>query len=130
MARPRLDKFMGVDRLLISKAADEARNSVESPTTLIRRVVSRCWNCDPDYAALLLNFLPLTPDEIGVAIIVDKVSVRRVMGQSEQAVLRRVLKRLEASTIRIRGQLAGRGIPSIHEPSLSRRDGRRGRRRV
>jgi len=123
VARPRVDKYLAVDGFLLARIRDESRNSTESPTTIIRRVVKGCLNLHTEFLIVLGNFLPaLAPGEL------RREHVALVLGASEDAVVRRILRRIEPQRVSLRGEPALRGLPPQLAAPYLKRDTRRGRR--
>ena len=123
VARPRVDKYLAVDGFLLARIRDENRNNTEAATTIIRRVVKGCLNLDAEFLIVLGNFLPaLSPGEL------RREHVALVLGASEAAVVRRLLRRIEPQRVRLRGEAALRGLPPQLGAPYLKLDTRRGRR--
>jgi hypothetical protein len=127
--RPRIDKFWAVDALILNGAQELFRTAhCRTPSGAIREFVSRLWASDhqavlgivpafgPDYRDAVASFRP------------------QAVGNSKEAVVRRVLRRMEPTTYRHRGKLIAIGGPLFGRGLLGygvarALDHRRGRRR-
>jgi hypothetical protein len=145
MARPRVDKYADVDQFLMARVMDEARVGFRSPTELIRRVVERCWAGDPDYFGILAEFFPPVEEAQLYASLVDGQkpvagglltpvfgrgpdglrgawlyapsleTIRGILGQSEEAVVKRLLRRCTPESLRYRGKVLGFTVRALIE---------------
>jgi hypothetical protein len=127
--RPRGDNFLAIDAMIINGAGELFRvGHCRTPSGAIREFVSRLWGSDPQ---AVLEIAPAFGPNYRNAI----ASFRpQAVGQSKEAVIRRVLRRMEPTVYRHRGTLSvggplfGRGLFGY---AVARAlDSRRGRRRV
>jgi len=133
--RPRIDKFCAVDALILNGAEELFRiGHCRTPTEAIREFVSRLWAGDHP---AILAIVPAFGPDYRAAVLTDLASFRpRAVGNSEAAVVRRALRRMEPTTYRHRGKLIATGGPlfgvgrGLLAYSIARAvDNRRGRRR-
>jgi hypothetical protein len=133
--RPPVGKYWALDALIIGGSGDLFRTGrFRTPTEAIREFVSRLWAGDHQ---AVLAIVPAFGTDYRDAVLTDLANFRRqVVGCSKEAVVRRVLGRMEPTTYRHRGKLiaiggplfgAGRGL--LGYGMAKALDHRRGRRR-
>jgi hypothetical protein len=133
--RPPVARYWALDALIINGSENLFRTGcVRTPTEAIREFVSRLWAGDHQ---AVLAIVPAFGTDYRDTVLTDLASFRpQLAGCSKEAVVRRVLGRMEPTTYRHRGKLiaiggplfgAGRGL--LGYGIAKALDHRRGRRR-
>src|ERR1700730_10137329 len=121
MARPRENKYEKVDGLLISQADHVYRSAIPpiSPTEAIRRVVKGCWERDLASTFCLIPILDLDVNDPPHNLTWEAIR-RNMLGQSQTAIVTRLLSRMERSRYTVCGETVAI-YPSMFGNSISGR---------
>jgi Arc/MetJ-type ribon-helix-helix transcriptional regulator len=126
--RPRIDKFWAVDALITNGAEELLRTGrYRSPSAAVREFIRQLWSGD---RCAVLAILAAANAHDRDAVLDDLHRFRpQAIGQSQEAVLRRVLRRMEPTVTRYRGGIVV-GRPQFGGVLGRALDRRRGPRRA
>jgi hypothetical protein len=147
MGRPRSEKYGSVDSLILSRAFQEQRSSLEAPTVMIRRIVEECWSGNPDFVAMLSELFPRPSREVlsqamggrpvklddgtlhfvgdldsetqrgSWVFVPDMAAIHRMLGISADAATKRIIRRLRREDFKVRGKVIARTPPFLSAPT-------------